>query len=684
MDKKTIKVAIAGNPNTGKTTIFNNLTGENQYVGNWPGVTVEKKQGEFEHKGHKIILIDLPGIYGFSSYSIDEKVARDFLLEKEADIILNVVDSTNLERNLYLNMEFQELGIPIIICLNMIDELENKNLSVDAEKLSKYLGAGIVKTNARKKVGMDLLKDKIIECAENGYQTGKMQFNYPDYINNEIIKITNLLEKSTDKNFKYPLRWLAIELLEGESDVFDKLKEEKWFNQIKEQVDKSRKAIETNAGEKIMDHIVAVKYSYLKGLVKEVVTQKHTENVKAKRYENTMELSDKIDKFVLHPFLGVPVFLFVMFLIFFLTFALGNPLVEILDNFFNFMGEQIAVWLNSMSVNSLFISFITEGIIDGVGGVVIFLPNILILFTLIAILEDSGYMARASVVMDKFMHLIGLHGKSFIPMIIGFGCNVPAVMATRTLENQKDRILTMMIIPFMSCSARLPIYILFTSLFFRENQALVVWLLYMFGILTGVLTAKIAKKVLFKKEEMPLIIEIPPYRLPQVSSLIRHAWFRGKMFLQKAGTVILLGVTLSWFLANVPFGVKYASENSVLGIIGRFISPVFAPAGFGFWQAAVTLVTGIFAKEIVVGTISALFSGQGAEISVILSGYFTPLSAFSFMIFSLLYTPCLPTLAVMKQEGGLKYVILIAIYNFLIALIFATIIFQAGRLLGFK
>ncbi|HPD19447.1 MAG TPA: FeoB small GTPase domain-containing protein, partial [Candidatus Goldiibacteriota bacterium] len=292
MDEKTIKVVIAGNPNTGKTTIFNNLTGENQYVGNWPGVTVEKRQGEFEHKGYKIILIDLPGIYGFSSYSIDEKVARDFLLEKEADIILNVVDSTNLERNLYLNIEFQELGIPIIICLNMIDELENKNLSVDVERLSKYLGAAIVQTNARKMIGMDLLKDKIVECAGSGCQPGKMQFNYPDYINNEIIKITNLIEKSTDKNFKYSLRWLAIELLEGESDVFDKLKEEKWFSQVKEQVDKSRKAIETYTGEKVMDHIVAIKYSYLKGLVKEVVKPKRTENIKMKRYEKTMELSD--------------------------------------------------------------------------------------------------------------------------------------------------------------------------------------------------------------------------------------------------------------------------------------------------------------------------------------------------------------------------------------------------------
>ncbi len=684
MNKRIIKVAIAGNPNTGKTTIFNNLTGENQYVGNWPGVTVEKKQGEFEHKGYKIIVIDLPGIYGFSSYSIDEKIARDFLLEKQVDIILNVVDSTNLERNLYLNMEFQELQIPIIICLNMIDELENKNMIIDTDILSKYLGAIIVKTNARKNIGMDSLKDKIVACAEDGCIPGKIQFNYPDYICDEITKIVNLLEKNIEGNFKYPLKWLAIEFLEGERDILDKFKDEKWFGSIKEQIDRSIKAIETYSGEKVMDHIVSVKYSFLKGLANEAIKLKPHGTEKINRYENRMEFSDKVDRFILHPVFGVPVFLFTMFMIFFLTFFLGNPFTKLLDDFFEFSGNSLEILLNSLSVNKLFISFLKEGVIGGVGGVITFLPNILILFVLIAVLEDSGYMARASVVMDKFMHLIGLHGKSFIPMIIGFGCNVPAVMAIRTLENPKDRILTMMIIPFMSCAARLPVYILFTSLFFRENQAFVVWILYLSGIITGALTVKIAKKILFKKEEMPLIIEIPPYRLPQISSIARHAWFRGKMFLQKAGTVILLGVAIIWFLASIPYGVSYASENSILGIAGKFIAPVFAFTGFGFWQAAVALITGILAKEVVVGTISTLFSSQGTDISLVISGYFTPLSAFSFMIFSLLYTPCLPTLAVIKQESGMKYMILIAIYNFLIALIFATIIFQAGSLLGFK
>lgn len=683
MDKKIIKVAIAGNPNTGKTTIFNNLTGDNQYVGNWPGVTIEKKQGEFEHKGFKIVLTDLPGIYGFSSYSIDEKIARDFLLEKQVDIILNVVDSTNLERNLYLNMEFQELKIPIIICLNMIDELDNKNLIVDVDILSKYLGANVVKTNARKNIGMDLLKDKIVEYAESGYQPGKLQFNYPDYICVEITKIVNLLEKYVEKDFKYPLKWLAIEFLEGESDIFNKFKDEKWFALIKGQIDKSTKTIETYSGEKVMDHIVSIKYSFLKGLVKEVISSKQTEKAQIKRYENRMEFSDKIDRFILHPVMGLPVFLFVMFLIFFLTFYLGNPLVDIIDNFFSFIAEKISVYLSSISTNPLFISFLKEAVIGGVGGVVTFLPNIFIFFVLIAAIEDFGYMARASIVMDKFMHLIGLHGKSFIPLIIGFGCNVPAIMATRTLESFKDRILTMMIIPFISCAARLPIYILFTSLFFKDNQALVVWILYLFGIILGILTAKIARKLLFKKEEMPLIIEVPPYRLPQISSLLRHAWFRSRMFLQKAGTVILFGVTLIWILATIPFGVKYASENSLIGIIGKFIAPIFTLAGFGFWQASVALITGILAKEIVVGTISTLFSIQNMDISIVLSDYFTPLSAFSFMLFSLLYTPCLPTLAVLKQEGGTKYMILIAIYNFIIALIFATIVFQVGRLLGF-
>ncbi|MCX8093123.1 MAG: ferrous iron transport protein B, partial [Candidatus Goldbacteria bacterium] len=513
---------------------------------------------------------------------------------------------------------------------------------------------------------------------------GKLQFNYPDYVCNEISNIITILERYVGKNFKYPLKWLAIEFLEGEKDIYEKFKNEKWFDIIIDQLEKSKKIIENYAGENVTDHIVSLKYSFLKGLVKEVLKSKQSDYKKIKRYENRMEFSDEVDKFVLHPFFGVLIFLFIMFMLFFLTFYIGNPFVNLLDNFFNFLGIKIEESLIKLSSPVLLISFLKDGVIGGVGGVVTFLPNILILFFLIAILEDSGYMARASIVMDKFMHFIGLHGKSFIPMIIGFGCNVPAVMAIRTLENPKDRILTMMIIPFMSCSARLPIYILFTSLFFKENQAIIVWVLYMIGIIIGIITAKIAKMIIFKKEEMPLIIEIPPYRLPYVLSLLRHAWLRGKMFLQKASTVILLGVAIIWILASLPFGVKYASENSLIGLIGKFIAPIFNFAGFGFWQAAVALITGILAKEVVVGTISTLFSGLNTDISVVLPAFFTPLSAFSFMIFSLLYTPCLPTLAIIKQEGGLKYMFLIAIYNFIIALVFATIIYQTGRLIGLK
>mgnify|MGYP000020592486 CR=1 FL=1 len=684
MNEKIIKVAIAGNPNTGKTTIFNNLTGENQHVGNWPGVTVEKKEGEFYYKGYKIILVDLPGIYGFSSYSLDERIARDFLLERSVDIILNVVDSTNLERNLYLNMEFQELNIPIIICLNMIDELTQKNLEVDVDILSKYLGSVIVKTNARNKTGMDDLKEKIIECVEIGLKPGILQFNYPEYICNEINKIINFLQKNTDKDFKYPLKWLAIEFLEGEIDVMEKFKNENWFKELKEQIDKSIKIIEDYSGQKVTDNIVTIKYSFLKGLVKEAIKAKKIEKEKIRIYEKRMEYSDKIDKIVMHPFLGVLIFLFVMFLIFYLTFFIGTPFVDLLDKFFNFLGEKTETVLNKYSINTIFISFIKDAVIGGVGGVIKFLPNILILFILIAALEDTGYMARASVVMDKFMHLIGLHGKSFIPMIIGFGCNVPAIMATRTLENKKDRILTMMIIPFMSCAARLPIYVLFTSLFFKNNQAIIVWVLYLIGVVTGVFTAKIAKKVFFKKEEMPLIIEIPPYRLPVFSSLLRHGWFRGKMFLKKAGTVILLGTAVIWFLASMPYGIEYASENSWLSIFGKFLAPIFHFAGFGFWQAAVALITGILAKEIVVGTMTTLFSSHSVDVATALSYVFTPLSAFTFMVFSLLYTPCLATLATIKQEAGFKWMLFIAIYNFLIALFFAIIIFQTGKLIGFN
>ncbi|HDT15116.1 MAG TPA: ferrous iron transport protein B, partial [Firmicutes bacterium] len=571
-NRRVIKIALAGNPNTGKTSLFNVLTGTHQYVGNWPGVTVEKKEGYFDYAGYRVEVVDLPGIYGFSAYSIDEKVARDFLLSGETDIIINIVDSTNLERNLYLNLEFMELGIPMIIGLNMYDELEEKGFAIDKGLLERYLGAEAVNLVARTGEGADELKEKIIKCFEGKDCKQKSNFAYPEAVACEIEKIAGLLREKMDEKYAYSRNWLAIEFLEGEEDVIRKLSEYEWFHQVKKKVDESVKKITKETGKDASEYIVEAKYSYLKGLANEVIKKEKTEM----SIQDRLNLSDRIDRIITNNYLGIPIFMVIMFGLFFLTFSIGNPLADIIESGVGSLGAYASLWMGYVGAPELLVSLLADGIIGGVGAVVVFLPNILILFLLIAVLEDSGYMARAAFVMDRFMHKIGLHGKSFIPMIIGFGCNVPAIMAVRTLENKKDRFLTILIIPFMSCSARMPVYILFTAAFFKEYQALVVFILYFMGIIAGLLSVKIFKLALFRKDDTPLVMEMPPYRVPQARALYNQTSFRGKAFLKKAGTVILAGVIVIWFLANLPFGVEYASEKSMIGIIGRVVAPVFS------------------------------------------------------------------------------------------------------------
>ncbi|MFP4466929.1 MAG: ferrous iron transport protein B [Candidatus Goldiibacteriota bacterium] len=678
-NKKIIKIAIAGNPNTGKTSLFNVLTGTHQHVGNWPGVTVEKKEGFFDYGGYRIEVIDLPGIYGFSAYSLDERVAREFLLSGETDIIINIVDSTNLERNLYLNLEFMELGMPMIVGLNMYDELEKKGQEINVSLLEKNLGAEAVKLTARTGRGAEALKEKIVKCFENKKCINKSTFIYPENVRPEIEKITEMLRKKTEKKYSYSRKWLAIELLEGESDVIEKLSRNEWFPEIKAQMDKSAETITRESGKDASEYIIEAKYSYLKGLVLEVVKKKNPEMSLQER----LDFSDKIDRIITNSYLGVPIFLIIMFLTFFLTFSLGNPLSGLIEYGFSRLSRGVEHILGAAGAAPVLISFFTDGIIGGVGAVIVFLPNILILFLLIAVLEDSGYMARAAFVMDRFMHKIGLHGKSFIPMIIGFGCNVPAIMAVRTLENKKDRFLTILIIPFMSCSARMPVYILFTSAFFKEHQAAVVFLLYLIGLAAGVLSVKIFRLSLFRQKDTPLIMEMPPYRIPQFRSLYNQTSFRGRAFLRKAGTVILAGVVVIWLLGNIPFGVDYASGSSLLGIMGKITAPVFEPAGFGFWQAGVAVISGVLAKEVIIGVFGALYGGE-ETLALAVSGVFSPLSAFSFMVFVLLYVPCIPALAVIKSESNAKWQWSIIAYTFAVAWAASTILYQGGRLLGFE
>ncbi len=626
---KIVHIALAGNPNTGKSTIFNALTGAHQHVGNWPGVTVEKKVGDFHYKNKEFEITDLPGTYGLTAYSIDERIARDFLIESKPDVTVIVMDSTNLERNLYLAISVLELGRKIVLDLNMNDIAEHKGIKIDTEKIGKILNCPVVKTDAFHKIGLEELKAAILKATTFSSSQKELEFfvDYSEDVEIEISKIEKMLKSESI----YPKRFLATRLLEGDPEIVHYLRQTSREFVVEEAMHVGRH-LEKNFGYDMETWMIERRYNFIRGLLKE--------SVKREKRSIKLNTSDKIDRVLTNKFLGIPIFLAVMWATFEITFSVGGWFANYIDAFFGWFAEVVTAGMDVIQAPMWLISFLTNGLIAGVGTVLVFLPNIMILFLAIAILEDSGYMARAAFVMDKLMHAIGLHGKSFIPMIIGFGCNVPAIMSTRTLSSEKDRILTILINPFMSCSARLPIYILFTSIFFKSNQGTIVFSLYFLGIAVAILSAKILKPIFFKHETAPLIMELPPYRLPTVKTSLIHTWERASAFLKKAGTVIVAGVVLVWFLASFPISTEYASQQTLIGHLGMFLAPIFKPAGFGFWQAAVALFFGVIAKETVVGTMGTLFGGE-SKLATILPQYFAPLSAYSFMIMSLLYIPCI-------------------------------------------
>jgi len=668
--KKTIKIALAGNPNSGKTTIFNNLTGSHQHVGNWPGVTVEKKEGSFTFNGFKVDVVDLPGTYSLSAYSIDERIARDFLLKENPDLVVAVIDASNLERNLYLVTQLLELGTKVILDLNMMDLVENRGMKIDTEKLSRILGVAIAKTVAHKGKGTEKIKEIIIKQAKEGKQSF-FKIDYGEDIEKTINRLIKFL-KEKRINIDYPLRWFVIKLLEGDAEILRKVKNlpqgETILNIIAESVAK----LEKHLGYDLETALVEKRYGYLKGLVEECTARYYT-------LEERLSISDKIDRVVTNKFIGIPLFLVLMWLTFQLIFTVGSPVANLIDSFFGWFAEVTSKGLINIGAPEWISSLISDGVISGVGSVLVFLPNILLLFVAISLLEDSGYMARAAFVMDRLMHALGLHGKSFIPLILGFGCNIPGIMATRTLESKKDRIITILVNPLMSCSARLPIYILFAGAFFGKNQGFVIFSLYLMGIVLAIIMARIFKTIFFKHEVAPLIMELPPYRLPQAKSVVIHMWERGSLFLKKAGGIILAGVIIIWFLSSFPPGVEYASQESLIGRLGSVFAPLLSPAGFGFWQAAVALGFGILAKEVVVGTLGTLYGTGGAGLKDAILHHFTPLSAYSFMVMSLIYIPCIASIAVIKRETNLRWTFLAVGYSLILGWITAVIIYQVGR-----
>lgn len=661
-NEKEITVAVAGSPNTGKSTIFNALTGAHVRTGNWPGVTVERKEGILRHKGYKIHLIDLPGTYSLSSYSLDERIAREYLVREKPDLVLVIVDASNLERGLNLVIQLLELEQRVVIDLNMIDIARDRGLEIDEETLGNVLRVGVASTIANKGQGIENLKDAIVK----GFTTKQK----PTVINygKKLSSITNkLTEFAKEIDTPYPPLFIATKYLEGDADIVDMIERSPLCN-------KFRKAVE-NTGMKLdelSDLIAESRYGFIYGLFKECTHLRH--GVKRR-----IDITRMLDRVFTNRYLGIPIFLFIMWLVFQLVFTFGNPIGGLLDTAITSLSDGLKIVFNRLNTPHLINSLITEGIIPGIGSVLVFVPNIFILYFIFGVMEESGYMPRAAFVMDRIMHALGLHGKSFIPMILGFGCNVPAILATRTLESRKDRIVTILINPLMSCSARLPIYLLFTGIFFAGREGWVIFSLYLIGIVLAIIMARVFKAVFFKEEVAPLIIELPPYQLPSIRNISVSAWFRTRLFLRKAGTVIFAGVVIIWFLANMPLGAEYASSETLIAHIGRFLAPVLAPAGFGFWQAATALLFGLVAKEVVVGTLGTLYGGE-ENLSVALSTHFTPLSAFAFMVMSLIYLPCIATIAAIRQEAGNRWALLTITYTILLGWLTAVGIYQFGRL----
>lgn len=719
---KTISVALVGNPNCGKTSFFNHATGMREKVGNYSGVTVDSKIGIFKYKDYTIQIADLPGTYSLTEYTPEELYVREYVFDHHPDVVLNIVDASNLERNLFLTTQLIDMNLPMVMALNMFDELEHNHDKLDVKMLSRMLGFPIVPTVSSKGAGIEDVMKNIVDVYENMEQNTKhIHINYGADIEKSIEILKEIIKQDTVIDSEYPARYIAIKLLENDQATLKSVERHVKIGELKKSAAEQREILEKSYREDAATVISGAKYGFVRGALAETYTV-GKDRSKQKAYT--------IDNILTHKWLGFPILIFFLWFMFQMTFTLGAYPQVWLEMFFGWLGDVISRHMADGMLKDL----IVDGIIAGVGGVCSFLPNILILFFFISILEDTGYMARAAFLMDKLMHRMGLHGKSFIPYIIGFGCSVPAIMATRTLENKKDRILTIITVPFMSCSARLPVYLLLISAIFTKHQGLILTSIYLFGVVMAVLTSLLMKKIAFKDNKDQFVMELPPYRLPTFRNAVVHMWDKSVQYLKKMGTVILVATVIIWALEYFPQhspqidrytaqieqvsadtemdeAVKAAqieqlefdrsvvqTENSYIGRVGRAIAPVFKPLGFD-WKMGVSLLTGLAAKEIVVSSMGVLYhaDAEADEHSSALQAsiqaqtwtsgelkgqkVFTPLVAYAFMIFILLYVPCVAAVTAVYKEAGGKWATFTVLFNTLVAWIMAFLVYQIGMLI---
>lgn len=715
---KTITVALVGNPNAGKTSLFNMSSGAHERVGNYGGVTVDLKEGYFNHKGYKIRLIDLPGTYSLSAYTPEELYVRRYIVEQKPDVIINVVAASNLERNLYLTTELIDMSLPMVIDLNMYDELLASGRKFDHKKLSKMIGIPMIPTVCKSGEGIGDLFDAVIRVHEDTDPiVRQVDIYYGNVVENSVSRLNIKLDKSGNEQFDFPKRYISVKLLEKDSDVIKYTEGLQNAKDILATQQAEIGVIEDRLKEDTESVITNARYGFVAGALKETYEDKRTGS----------ELTRILDGVVTSKYFGFPLFFLFMWLMFECTFRLGGYPMEWIESGVGLLGDFIRGYMPE----GMFKDLIVDGVIGGVGGVIVFLPNILILYAFISFMEDSGYMARAAFIMDKVMHKMGLHGKSFIPLVMGFGCNVPAIMATRTIESRSSRMITMLVNPFMSCSARLPVYLLFAGIFFTDHAGLVLFSLYAFGILLAVVSARLFKRFLFKEEDTPFVMELPPYRMPTVKAVSIHMWDKAQQYLKKMGGVILIASIIIWFLSYFPQDSVYTEpideqiakveqqfdagvisetekeetqaeldevratlqqEYSYIGRAGSLITPIMEPLGYD-WKMSIGLLTGMAAKEVVISTLGVLYTGDSEDETTLSaklladkqpdgSPTYTPLVVISFLVFILIYFPCVATIAAIKEESGSwKWGMFSVVYTTVLAWVIAFLIYQIGSLI---